>query len=1117
MKTRIKNFAFLFVFFALSSHFVKGEDTLTAYQTNQTSKSPTNKSTDVFDKLVKAYDINLIYDVDEISDVQLNKVDIGKRTAEQDLKDLFRNKPLRYKKLTAITFVIKKDKTIVPSKITNQQVKATKLTGKILDAETSEPLIGVNLLKKGINEGTQSDIDGNFELDIELNQILVISYIGYQTQEIEFVGQEQLIINLEKDQKVIDEVVIIGYGSQNKRDLTGAIAQISETELKQLPNTGLEQALQGRSAGVFVTQNSGAPGGAMSIRVRGTASTSNSEPLYVIDGIPVTNDNQGTSATFERDGGGQFTNALTTINPNDIESIEILKDASATAIYGSRGGNGVVLITTKRGKEGKSTLSYDTYFGVQQLYRVIPLMNLKQYAQYIEETNIGTMIEEHENLDLLGEGTDWQNEIFRTAAMHNHQISLTGGSSGTTFSLTGGFHSKDGIVQGSGFERYSMKLNLHHNYSERLRIGGNIMAARTKENITFNDNSNGIIYTALLTPPIVPAQTLSGEFGVPSSDVILTFTNPLANALETSDINRKNRVLASTYAELDILPSLVYKFELATDILYANHNTFWPAFDRGNLSQNSKVRRNLNNSFFWINKHLFTYDRKFNENHKLTALVGFEAQESKYEWLYAARENLPTNALSELNLGDAGTQINGGGAGEWALLSGLSRVNYSMFDKYLVTGTFRVDGSSRFGPNNRYGLFPSFALGWRVSEEKFMKDIEFLDNFKIRAGYGSVGNQEIGLYSFRSVLRSQTIAFGDDLTTVYSPDNIANPGVKWETSIQSNLGIDIGIFNNRLELIFDIYNKISKDMLLQQIIPATAGGFNPPFVNIGEMRNRGIEVTLNSQNFVKPLDWSTSFTFSANRNQVVDLGTNGAIPGIMQRVPITRTVEGQPIGQFYGHVTEGIFKDLEEIAESPFQETGTRPGDIKFKDLNNDGVIDDSDRTFIGNPNPDWSANLINDFAWKNFDLNIFLRGVYGNELYNLLRRDLAGTGAWHNQSIDVVDRWSATNPEGTEARSTGNDPNRNRRVSDRFVEDGSYLRLQNLTLGYSMPNKLLSRMNISKVRLYISGQNLFTITGYSGYDPELGSFNQNPLLSGIDNGRFPVARSFTVGANVGF
>ncbi|MEL6986898.1 MAG: SusC/RagA family TonB-linked outer membrane protein, partial [Bacteroidota bacterium] len=498
-------------------------------------------------------------------------------------------------------------------------------------------------------------------------------------------------------------------------------------------------------------------------------------------------------------------------------------------------------------------------------------------------------------------------------------------------------------------------------------------------------------------------------------------------------------------------------------------------------------------------------------------LAGFEAQEGKYEWLFAARDNLPNNELRELNLGDAGTQVNMGGAGHWALLSYFGRLNYNFKDRYLLTTTLRADGSSRFGPNNRYGLFPSAAFAWRASEEPFLKDIESISNLKVRLGYGAVGNQEIGFYSFATNLRAAQVVIGDQLQTGFVPDNIANPDVKWESSIQTNFGIDFGLFNNRLEIVLDIYEKTSKDMLLPAILPAFAGSLNAPFINIGEMKNSGVEVTLRTQNTTGKFNWKTNANISVNRNEVVDLGSTGSLTGILQRLPVTRTEEGLPIAQFYGYVTDGIFNTLDEIAEAPFQEVGTRPGDIRFKDLNNDGVINDADRTFIGSPHPDFTANIINDFSFANFDLNIFFRGVFGNEVFNMLRRDIAGTGAWHNQSVDIIDRWTANNQDGVEPRSNGNDPNQNRRVSDRFVEDGSYIRLQNVTLGYNFPASLCKKLRITNFRIYASAQNLFTITDYSGYDPEIGSFNQNPLLNGLDNGRFPVARSFTFGANLSF
>ncbi len=988
------------------------------------------------------------------------------------------------------------------------------IEGLILDKVSNEPLIGASITEEDTDNGTTTDLDGKFSLQVSETAYIIVSYIGYKDQKLQATSEFMTIL-VDLDATVLDQVVVVGYGSQRKSDLTGAISSIGEKELKQLPNTGLEQALQGRSAGVYVTQNSGSPGGAMSIRIRGSGSTLTTEPLYVIDGIPITNDNSGTSNL--RDGQGQNTNALTTINPNDIESIEILKDASATAIYGSRAANGVVIITTKKGVSGKARVSYDVYGGVQSLYKEIPMMDLRNFAEYIDQVGLGE-IEEFDNLDLLGEGTDWQDVIFRDAYMQNHQLSISGGNEGTTYSASIGMHDKDGIVEGSNFNRYSARLNLNQNLG-KFRIGMNILASRTRENIVFNDNDKGVIYTALLTPPMVPDKTLDGSFGVAPTgeNIVLTFDNPLANAIEIDDVNSKTRLLGSIYAETDLTSWLKYRTEFATDLLYSNHDRFEPSYDRGTQSKKSKVTRNPGNTTYWNNKHLLTADKTFNTFHKMTLLAGFEAQEGTYNWLFAVRENLPTNNLSELVLGDAATQNVIGGAGHWALLSYFSRLNYNFNEKYLLTSTFRADGSSRFGPSNKYGYFPSVAFAWRLSNEDFIKRIEPIYNLKLRLGYGAVGNQEIGLYSFISKLQPIDVVVGDIRTTAFGPANIANPGVKWESSIQSNVGLDLGLFGNRIEVVIDAYRKISSDMLLESILPATAGSLAPPFINIGEMKNTGLEFSINTQNTVGAFNWKTSSNLSINRNEVVNLGGNGFISGVIQAQPITRTEEGRPIGQYYGHKVLGIFRDAEEVAASPFQEVGTRAGDLKFEDLNDDGVIDDADRTYIGSPHPDFTVNIINDISYSNFDFTIFFRGVFGNEVYNMLKRDIAGTGAWHNQSVIVQDRWTPTNPDGTEPRATGIDPNANRRVSNRFVEDGSFIRLQNVSLGYTLPVELTEKANVSSLRFYVSGQNLWTGTKYTGYDPEIGSFNQNPLINGVDNGRFPVARSFTVGANVNF
>ena len=1078
----------------------------------------------VLDQISNHYEISIIFDEAHVQSIKVRSFELS-TSLETDLNRALESTSLEFKKVSDDTYVIKKGTNNKPKQaatttVATAAVKVEKIQAKgvIYDSKTQETLIGANIIEVSTQNGTISDIDGSWELMVEQGATLDISYIGYKSKQITVDGTGPIDIYLESNTNVLNEVVVVGYGSQKKSDLTGAVSSIGVKELKELPSTGLEQAMQGRSAGVYITQNSGSPGGAMSVRIRGSGSTLTAEPLYVIDGIPIVNDNAGTSALSEVDGGGQYSNALTTINPNDIESIEILKDASATAIYGARAANGVVIITTKRGEAGTQNIGIETYIGVQQLYREVPVMKLRDYASYIINTGQGD-IEEFENLELLGDGTDWQDVIFRSAVMHNQQFSLSAGSEKTNVSFTAGLHNKDGIVEGSNFKRYSTKLNINHKYNDRFRMGVNLLASQTRENIIFNDNSKGVIYTALLTPPMVPDRTLDGEFGAPPSgeNIVLTFDNPLANALEIDDVNRKNRMLGSIYAELDFTSWLKYRFELATDILYANQNTFYPSFERGTQSRRSQVRRSNNNSFYWINKHLLTFDKLIAEKHKVTFLGGFEAQEGNFEWLYATRENLPTNDLAQLNLGDVGTQQVQGGAGHWALLSYFGRLNYGYDERYLLTSTLRVDGSSRFGPNNKYGMFPSLAFAWRLSNEEFFKQFENLYNAKIRLGYGAVGNQEIGLYSFAANLRSENVVIGNQLTSGFSPDNIANPNVQWESSVQLNLGVDLGFFDNKIEVVVDVYDKKSADMLLPAILPLTAGNLNPPFINIGEMSNRGIEFTLNTQNLTGKVNWKTSANLSFNVNEVVDLGTTGSLIGIIERLPVTRTEEGLPLGQYFGHVTDGIFKNPEEVAAAPFQEVGTRAGDIRFKDLNDDGIINDDDKTFIGSPHPDYTFNLINDISFKNFDFNFFIRGVMGNEVFNLLRRDLAGTGAWHNQSTSVIDSWTPTNVEGSEPRSNGNDPNANRRISDRFVEDGSFLRLQNVSIGYNMPSNLTSRFNISNLRIYVSGQNLATLTGYSGYDPEIGSFNQSPLINGVDNGRFPVARSFTFGVNLNF
>ena len=991
------------------------------------------------------------------------------------------------------------------------------VTGTITDGDTGEPLLGASVLVKGTDVGTVTDYDGDFAIDAPIGATLLVRYVGYLAEEHVVSRAGDLDVALEPNATALDEVVVVGYGSQRKSDLTGSVSSVSEEELKSLPVTGLDQALQGKAAGVYVTQNSGAPGGGLSIRIRGIGSTLTAEPLYVIDGVPVVSDNAGSSTAYADLGGAQNSNALNTINPNDIESIEILKDASATAIYGARAANGVVLITTKRGKAGQSSVSVESYAGVSQISKRLPVLGLRDYARYFLEVNNGNGPEEFDRLELLGEGTDWQDAIFQRAFNQNHQVTILGGSEATQFALSGGFNQRDGIVIGSDFERFSGRFNVDHRLAERLKVGASLLYARTNERIVFNDNSSGVVYTALLMPPNVPVRNADGTFAGPSEDVTLQFDNPVARALDTDDRNRKTRLLSNLYFEAELTDWLRYRTELGTDNNFSDHRTFYPSFERGDFSGRSGLRISDNQSGFWINKHLLTVDEQFGERHKLSGLLGFEAQKGTYEWLYAARENLPNNELRQLNLGDAGQDANGGGAGHFSLASWFSRVNYTLRERYLFTATARIDGSSRFGPSNRYGFFPSAAVAWRASEEAFLKDVGWLDNLKLRVGVGAVGNQEIGLYSYLANIQGYNAVVAGELTTGFGPVNIANPDVRWESSVQGNIGIDLGLVDNRVSVTLDVYRKQANGMLLPAILPATVGGFAAPFVNIGEINNDGVELTVNTVNVTGAFDWSTSANVTYNRNEVKRLGSTGALTGVIQDLPVTRTEEGRSIGEFYGYRTDGIFQSLDEIAEAPYQADGVRAGDIRFRDLNGDGVINEEDQTFLGSPLPDFTANLTNTIGYKGFELSAQVQGVFGNEILNLLNRDLTGFVNQRNQLDAASARYQPTAPSETVPRFVFNDPNDNRRISDRYIEDGSFIRLRTVNLAYALPGEATDKLRLTNAKVYVSAQNLVTLTDYSGYDPEIGSYNQNPLINGVDNGRYPIAQGLTAGFNATF
>jgi len=1057
------------------------------------------------------------------------------KSKSQTLKDL----DTEEKRTTVIDNLIA---IIKPQTLDLGAKMARLITGKVLDDETNAPIPGVNIVVKNTTIGTVTDGEGKFSLSVpDEATTLIFSSIGYKTLEVSLGSQVVLTVRLATEVTALKEIVVVGYGEQKREDVTGSISSIKAQELKTVPMAGIDQLMQGRASGVMVTQNTGQPGGGVSVRIRGiTSLTGSNEPLYVIDGVPFTGDGVQSQAFSAFGGGGGQTSQsiLSSINPADIVSVDILKDASATAIYGSRASNGVVLITTKRGKANDSKISYDTYYGFQQVPKFLPAMNLQEYASFINQvrTEYNQPIqEEFADVSLLGKGTDWQRQVFRTAPIMNHQIGISGGKDRTQYYISGGYFQQDGIIVGSNFDRYSVRVNLDNQAKDWLKIGTSITASRNNQRVTLTDDDNGVVSAALLQAPNIPVSYPDGSWGGPEDINAGLQTNPVAMALLRDVRRMQNRFLGNFYADVNLYKGLTFRSSFGGDVTYSENMAYNPTYQWGAVinTQNKYIRGN-NQSFFWMWQNYLTYNKNIKEDHKLTAMLGHEAMKSQYEWLSGTRTGFYSNDVQALNAGTAITATNENGKGASTLESFFGRINYGFKDRYNLTVTYRLDGSSKFGPNNRWGAFPSVAGAWTLSNENFLKDIKAISNLKLRAGYGVVGNQNINNYAFGAALKPIITAYG----TGFFVDKIPNSSVRWEAATQANLGVDVGLFNDRISFSVDVYDKISRDFLYILPLPAyTGAGSNwddiqAPYVNLGKMQNKGIDLTVNTENInSNGFSWRSTLILSAYKNKVLELvDEKSAIYRNVQWFnTVTKSAVGQPVGQFYGFVTDGIFQTLDEVNSAPAQAdkiaqgNGTWVGDIRFKNLdetpvNGKQVIDGNDRTYIGSPHPKFTFGLTNNLTYKNFDLSIFLQGSYGNKIFNFTRRYTEGmNGVAMNQLRSVTNRWTPDNPSNTMPRMVLGDPNGNNRVSDRFVEDGSYLRIQNISFGYVLPNDLINRFRLSKLRFYGAIQNLWTLTKYSGYDPELGAYNQDALLMNVDNGHYPNPRTYTLGLNIEF
>ncbi|MGV8133949.1 MAG: TonB-dependent receptor [Mangrovibacterium sp.] len=1051
---------------------------------------------DVMAEIERQTGLTFFYSPDILNTSQTVTVTSRSMSLEDILMLVSRQTGLSVELIRDQVVVEKKDAT--EQKANSQQPRS--VTGKVTDV-SGTALPGVTVAVKGSSSGTITGNDGSFSLSaLPSDGVLVFSFVGMKTLEISTEGKNMIEVVMEEETLGIEEVVAIGYGTQRKRDLTGAVSTVKAEDLSKIPVAGIDQALQGQVAGVMVTQNYGSPGAGMQVRIRGIGTISDSDPLYVIDGVP----------TKEY---------INTLNTADIESISVLKDASAAAIYGARAANGVVLITTKKGKSGVTQVNLDAQYGVQNISNKLDLLSAKEYAEICNEALVNDGKQAVWNPSALGDGTDWQDAIFRNAAFQKYDVSVNSGREKSQFMFGIGYYGQDGIVEFSDFKRYNIRFNLNSKVSDRLTVGTNLNLSRVSENL-IDTEINGVVRAAIFQPPTIPVYNNDGTYagpGVNEGDA----QNPLGMA-ERSDMTLKqNQVFGNLFAEYTLLPGLKLKSSLGLNVYAKQNKNFDPTFSEGNANRTiNTLSQNNVNYYDVIWENTLSYTKEIGGKHLVSALIGNSLQESESDELSGYREGFTSNDgyLQYLNAGSSNDKSRSN-LYEWSLASFYGRLNYSFSDKYLLSGNIRVDGSSRFGKSNRWGVFPSASAGWRISSEPFF-NVPFIDDLKLRASWGQLGNQDIGLYAFSSTLSQTFYALGtsQSLHVGYAPSSDYNPDVKWETTTQQDLGVDLSAYNSRLFVSADYYIKKTTDMLLILPQPMTSGFGTTGYENLGEVENKGLELQLSWKDRVGE---NFSYTISANlatlQNKVTSLGDIGQpiTSGLFFDMS-TRTEEGHAIREFYGYVTDGIFQNQAEVDEHVTQ-AGARPGDIRFKNLNNDEVIDSKDRTFIGNPYPDFFYGFTAGIGWKNFDLSCLLQGQTGNDIYNGTKFWLTNSGYNYNKGKDILGRWTGQGTSNSEPRLTTADPNQNSRGSDRYIESGSYLRLKNIQIGYTLPDYLLKRWGISNARIYFSGLNLLTFTDYSGYDPEVGAARTGDRTIGFDEVTYPQNKSYILGINLSF
>ena len=1117
----------------------------------QTARDDYRPLLEVLNEIKEHYNVSFLYEPITLQDKQVKVPVHYKSKVESTLSRLLEPEGLMFKRINQKTYSILSQEA---SKTSNNSEPDAALGTSIADPatmkkevviaymhpvdivvsgvltdEADNPLPGVNVLVKGTTIGTTTDAQGRYSLNVpDENSILVISFIGYSTQEITVGTQTTINVKLMPDIQQLGEVVVVGYGTQKKTSVTGAISSVSSEQISVQPVVNIGQALQGRVAGVTVVNN-GAPGSAPIVRVRGVGTVNNANPLYVIDGFP--------------------TGDLNSINPKDIESLEVLKDASAAAIYGSRAANGVILITTKRGANQKLSVNFDSYYGVEQPWRTLDLLNTPQYIDYATEllVNSGASIPPRivDGLDnpinsttsqtFRQTNTDWQKEMFRTAPIQQHKVELMGGSEKSKVFASFGYFDQDGIMKGTGYRRGDARVNSDHEISKRVTFGQNFYVAYDERLIEQNAGGRTQLQHIIRSSPYFPVRNpdnYGGFFGAQGIDA----SDP-ENPVRVAEMDKQNqqrlKLLGNAYVDVKIFDFLTYRFQGGVDYVDYTQRTHTPAYNTGVGGYSSRTVAGINQNRQDFVSTILTNQLSFNKTfgkHTLNATAIAEQQTFNFTQITGLGNNTQSNDIEE-PVALANVSFNGNRS-ESALISYIGRVNYDYDNKYLLGVSVRRDGSSRFAPDKRWGTFPAVSVGWRVNEEMFLRDNNVISELKLRGSYGLAGNfLTRGVYDYQSTISGNQIYEFDQASATgsagYTIRAMSNPNIKWETTHMANVGLDLGFLNNKVTLTAEYFNSRTKDMILSRPIPVSFGYDTPPTANLGEVENKGFELQLGYNKSQGDLTFNISGNISVVRNEVLSLGDEGTTisAGDWYGDNLTQTRVGEPIAFFNGYLTDGLFQAGES---SPLQ-PDAEPGDIRFKDVNGDGALNNDDKVNIGHFLPDFSYGINFSATWKGFDASVFLQGVSGNEIYSVVKYELEGMSRLFNSGTAVLNRWTPENPNTNVPRAVSGDPNRNGRASDRFVEDGSYFRIKNLTVGFNVPNTTLASLtnnSLNRLRIYVTTQNLLTLTKYdSGYDPEIGNRNNEntgaplsqSLNQGIDFGQFPQSRSVVVGLQLGF